>query len=84
MEWVNAAVAGIDQAAFTRADLIEALGAAMPVTITDTPHGPRWVAETLADAVGMRITAERARMSAKAMTGSPRHRSSPKNKHSTN
>ena len=60
MEWVNAAVAGIDQAAFTRADLIEALGAAMPVTITDTPHGPRWVAETLADAVGMRITAERA------------------------
>ncbi|MCB0949344.1 MAG: AAA family ATPase, partial [Mycobacterium sp.] len=59
MEWVSAAVAGIDKAAFTRADLIEALGAAMPVTIDDTGHGPRWVVETLADAVGMRITEDR-------------------------
>ncbi|MCB1410055.1 MAG: AAA family ATPase, partial [Rhodobacteraceae bacterium] len=60
MGWVAAAVAGIDKAAFTRADLIEALGAAMPVTIADTDRGPRAVLESLADAVGMRITAERA------------------------
>jgi len=59
--WVRAAVAGIDKAAFTRADLIEALGAAMPVTLdTSDVGGPREVLESLVDAVGMRITETRA------------------------
>ncbi len=57
--WVRAAVAGIDKAAFTRADLVEALGAAMPVTGEGIAGGPRQVLESLADRVGMRITEAR-------------------------
>jgi conjugative relaxase-like TrwC/TraI family protein len=54
--WVRGAVAGMDKPAFTRADLIEALGAHLPVTMDGAPGGPRRVLEALADAVGMRIT----------------------------
>jgi conjugative relaxase-like TrwC/TraI family protein len=56
VSWVRGAVAAMDKPAFTRADLIEALGARMPVTVDGAPGGPRRVLEALADAVGMRIT----------------------------
>ena len=48
--------ARIDKAGFTRADMIELLGAHLPV---DAPGDPRQVLEALADRVGIRITAPR-------------------------
>ncbi|RIT15046.1 AAA family ATPase [Mycobacteroides abscessus] len=50
---------GLKQAAFTRADLVEAIGARLPV---DDAHGPspREVIERLADDVALRIGDERA------------------------
>ncbi len=56
--WVVEAVAGIDKAAFTRADLIEALGAGIP--IDGSWASPREHLEEIAEGVGMRITEARA------------------------
>jgi conjugative relaxase-like TrwC/TraI family protein len=48
--------ARIDEAAFTRADMVELIGAQLPV---DAPGGPREVIEQIVDAVGVRISAPR-------------------------
>jgi len=57
---VGEAVAGIDSPAFTRADLIEALGARMPVTLDGAAAEPRAVLEGLAERAAVRITEARA------------------------
>lgn len=45
--WAWAAVRGIDKPAFTRADLIETLGAHMPTVIDEAPPiGPRLLLES--------------------------------------
>ncbi len=54
---VLAAAENIDKAAFTRADLIEVLGAQMPV---DSEHSPRQMVESAVDAVSVRLSAPRA------------------------
>jgi conjugative relaxase-like TrwC/TraI family protein len=57
---VRRAVAhGLKQAAFTRADLVEAIGARLPIDDADGPS-PREVVERLADDVALRIGDERA------------------------
>lgn len=53
------AAATIDKPAFTRADLIEAIGARLPAVVEGAPFGPREQLEVLADNVGMRITETR-------------------------
>ncbi len=50
-------VAHIDKAAFTRADLVELVGALLPV---DAPEHPRALIEKIVDAVGLRVSAPRA------------------------
>jgi conjugative relaxase-like TrwC/TraI family protein len=58
-EIATAAVAAIDKAAFTRADLIEALGAQL--TATDTGSvSPRQYVEDLAETIAIRVTDPRA------------------------
>ena len=61
--WFHAAMKDIDKAAFTRADLIEALGGRLPVALegnTDgVPFGPRGILEYAADQLGMRVTEAR-------------------------
>jgi conjugative relaxase-like TrwC/TraI family protein len=52
-----AAAARIDKATFTRADLIEIVGAQLPV---DLEQSPRQVVEAAVDELGMRLTAPRA------------------------
>jgi hypothetical protein len=52
------AAARIDKAAFTRADLVEIIGAQLPV---DLDRYPREVVEAAVEEVGMRLTAPRAR-----------------------
>lgn len=52
-----AAAEKIDKAAFTRADLIEIVGAQLPI---DTEQPPRAVVEAAVDDLGMRLTAPRA------------------------
>jgi conjugative relaxase-like TrwC/TraI family protein len=47
----------IDKSAFTRADLVELIGAQLPI---DTDRSPREVVEDAVDAIGMRLTAPRA------------------------
>jgi conjugative relaxase-like TrwC/TraI family protein len=49
-------VADIDKAAFTRADLVELVGALLPV---DAPEHPRVLIEQIVDMVGMRVSAPR-------------------------
>ena len=49
-------VAGIDKPAFTRADLVELVGALLPV---DAPGDPRALIEQIVDIVGVRVTAAR-------------------------
>jgi conjugative relaxase-like TrwC/TraI family protein len=53
------AAAGIDKAAFTRADLVEAVGARLPVAIDGAPGTPRTQIESIAERIGMRISAQR-------------------------
>jgi conjugative relaxase-like TrwC/TraI family protein len=53
---IAAAAARIDKAAFTRADLIEILGAQLPV---DSEHSPRHLVEAAVDDLGMRLTSPR-------------------------
>jgi len=57
----NEAAREIDKAAFTRADLVEAIAARMPVVIEGAPPGvtPRTIVEALANRHGIRITAPR-------------------------
>jgi hypothetical protein len=55
-DWLVAAVERIDKAAFTRADLIEIVGAQLPV---DTEHSPRALVESAVDHVGARLTEPR-------------------------
>src|ERR1700756_704791 len=50
-------VADIDKAAFTRADLVELVGALLPV---DAPEDPRALIEKIVDMVAVRISAPRA------------------------
>jgi conjugative relaxase-like TrwC/TraI family protein len=52
-----AAAEQIEKAAFTRADLVEIIGAQLPV---DTEESPRAVVERAVDDIGMRLTAPRA------------------------
>jgi conjugative relaxase-like TrwC/TraI family protein len=52
------AAARIDKAAFTRADLVEIIGAQLPV---DLQRSPRGVVEAAVEEVGLRLTAPRAR-----------------------
>jgi conjugative relaxase-like TrwC/TraI family protein len=54
---VAAAAQKIDKAAFTRADLIEILGAQLPV---DTKRSPRELLESAVDEIAVRLTAPRA------------------------
>jgi conjugative relaxase-like TrwC/TraI family protein len=49
-------VAHIDKSAFTRADLVELVGALLPV---DAPEYPRQLIEKIVDAVSLRVTAVR-------------------------
>ncbi|MCV7230392.1 MobF family relaxase [Mycolicibacterium komossense] len=51
------AAAQIEKAAFTRADLVEIIGAQLPV---DTEDSPRAVVEAAVDEIGLRLTAPRA------------------------
>jgi conjugative relaxase-like TrwC/TraI family protein len=53
------AAADIDKSAFTRADLVEAIGARMPVVDDTSPGTVRTQVEALADRVALRITAAR-------------------------
>ncbi|MFL6082894.1 MAG: hypothetical protein ACJ74F_06730 [Mycobacterium sp.] len=55
-EWLVTAAQRIEKAAFTRADLIEVVGAQLPV---DTEHSPRALVESAVDHVGVRLTASR-------------------------
>jgi hypothetical protein len=57
---VAAAVGGIERSAFTRADLVEALGARLPVTVEAAPADPLDLVEALADRAAVRITEARA------------------------
>jgi conjugative relaxase-like TrwC/TraI family protein len=55
-DWLVTAAARIEKAAFTRADLIEIVGAQLPV---DTDHSPRTLVESAVDHVAVRLTAAR-------------------------
>lgn len=55
---ISAAAEHIEKATFTRADLVEVLGAQIPV---DSEVSPREMVETAVDAVSVRLTAPRAR-----------------------
>jgi conjugative relaxase-like TrwC/TraI family protein len=69
------AAARIEKAAFTRADLVEIVGAQLPI---DTEQSPRAVAEAAVDELGMRLTAPRAAHQREATSGSPWTASWPK------
>ncbi|ASL14550.1 MobF family relaxase [Mycobacterium intracellulare] len=51
-----AAAEAMDKATFTRADLVEVIGAQLPV---DTERGPREMVEAAVDALGLRVNAPR-------------------------
>ena len=53
------AAAGIDKSAFTRADLVEAVGARLPVAVDGAPGTPRTLIEAIVDRIGLRITEQR-------------------------
>jgi conjugative relaxase-like TrwC/TraI family protein len=55
-DWLAAAAEHIEKAAFTRADLIEIVGAQLPV---DTEHSPRALVESAVDRIGIRLTEPR-------------------------
>jgi conjugative relaxase-like TrwC/TraI family protein len=55
-DWLVAAAEHIEKAAFTRADLIEIVGAQLPV---DTEHSPRALVESALDHIGIRLTEPR-------------------------
>lgn len=57
---VAAAVAGIARSAFTRADLVEALGARLPVIVEAAPADPLELVEALAERAAVRISDPRA------------------------
>jgi conjugative relaxase-like TrwC/TraI family protein len=51
-----AAAEAMDKASFTRADLVELIGAQLPI---DTDRGPRGLVEAAADGLGLRVNAPR-------------------------
>ena len=53
------AAADIDKPAFTRADLVEAVGARLPVAIDGAPVTPRILIEAIAERIGLRISEPR-------------------------
>ncbi len=53
------AAADIDKPAFTRADLVEAVGARLPVAIDGAPGTPRILIEAIAERIGLRISEPR-------------------------
>ena len=53
------AAAEIDKPAFTRADLVEAVGARLPVAIDGAPGTPRTLIEAIAERIGLRISEPR-------------------------
>ena len=53
------AAAEIDKPAFTRADLVEAVGARLPVAIDGAPGTPRTLIEGIVDRIGLRISERR-------------------------
>jgi len=53
------AAAEIDKPAFTRADLVEAVGARLPVAIDGAPGTPRTLIEGIVDRIGLRISEPR-------------------------
>lgn len=55
-----AAAAQIEKAAFTRADLVEVIGAQLPVDIDGETRTPRELIEAAVEQVGMRLTGPRA------------------------
>jgi conjugative relaxase-like TrwC/TraI family protein len=63
----------IDKAAFTRADMVELVGAQLAV---DVPGDPRALIEGMVDALSVRVSAPR--ITARAMKSSPSTRSSPR------
>jgi conjugative relaxase-like TrwC/TraI family protein len=65
--------AHIDKPAFTRADMVELVGAQLPV---DAPGDPRALIEGMVEAVSLRISAPR--ITARATNASPSTRSSPR------
>lgn len=64
--------------AITRADLVEAVGAALPVVIEGAPGSARTQIETLAELAGVRITAAREPHQREARERFTAARSSPK------
>jgi conjugative relaxase-like TrwC/TraI family protein len=52
--------ASIDKAAFTRADLVEIIGAQLPVEVAGDDRSPREQIEAAVDAIAMRVSEERA------------------------
>jgi len=59
-EVVAAAVGGITRSAFTRADLVEALGARLPVMVEAAPADPLELVEALAERAAVRVNGPRA------------------------
>lgn len=59
LDAARAAAADITKPAFTRADLIEAIGARLPIAIDGAPQGPLGVLEVLADRMAVPLTAPR-------------------------
>jgi conjugative relaxase-like TrwC/TraI family protein len=55
-----AAAENIEKAAFTRADLVELIGAQLPVDVEGETRTPRQLIEAAVDEIGMRLTAPRA------------------------
>jgi conjugative relaxase-like TrwC/TraI family protein len=55
----RAAAADIDKPAFTRADLIEAVGARMPAVVEGSPAAPHVLLDAVVDHVGLQITEPR-------------------------
>lgn len=51
--------AGIDKAAFTRADLVEIIGAQLPVEVDGDDRSPRQQIESAVDEIAMRVSAPR-------------------------
>jgi conjugative relaxase-like TrwC/TraI family protein len=56
---VQAAAAAIDKAAFTRADLVEIIGAQLPIEVDGDDRSPREQIEAAVDLVGVRISEAR-------------------------
>jgi hypothetical protein len=72
---IAAMAARIDKAAFTRADMVELIGAQLPV---DAPGDPRQLIEEIVDTVGCASAHPAKRITARGTRSSPSRRLSPK------